>query len=217
MKQIQSTFQTFIKNAAAFCIIVFVAVTVKGQQPVFKNYNVKDGLPSTETYYFFQDSKGFIWVASDAGVARFDGYSFKAYGIENGLADNTIFSMSEDRHGRIWFRSLSGKLSYFENDSICSIGANDSIVAHIKNTLMISFYVDSADTLWCGIRGEDGYYKIYPGYKASDFHCITPNKSSLYLIKIEGDNFINGNVTSLHLKEGLSVYQKNQFLGSPCY
>lgn len=196
-------------------LVVFLPIVLQAQQPIFKNYSVKDGLPSSETYFSLQDSKGFIWVASDAGVARFDGNSFRTFSIENGLADNTIFGISEDRHGRIWFRSLSGRISYFDNDSIYTIGANDSIAANIKNSLMISFYVDSGDTLWCGIRAGTGYYKIYPGYKASDFHRITPVNTTLFLVKIEGDNYIYGNILSSKLPTCLSVYNKSKLLGSP--
>ena len=43
------------------------------QQPVFKNYTVREGLPSSEVYQTFQDSKGFMWFCTDAGVSRYDG------------------------------------------------------------------------------------------------------------------------------------------------
>jgi len=203
------------KSIAFLAIYLLIIGEIYSQQPVFKNYNVKDGLPSTETYCSFQDSKGFIWVLSDAGVARFDGYSFKTYSIENGLADNTVFGICEDKHGRIWFRSLSGRICYLAGDSIYKIGANDSIMANIKNSLMISFYVDSGDTLWCGIRAGQGYYKINPGYTLADFHRIVPQKTSMYIIKLEGDNYIYGNTLSLHGKTEVSLYQKDQFLGTP--
>ena len=60
-------------NIFLFFLIFFLSVFSKAQIPFYKNYTVKDGLPSSETYEVFQDSKGYIWIASDNGVARFDG------------------------------------------------------------------------------------------------------------------------------------------------
>ncbi len=48
-----------------------------GQNPGLINYSLKEGLPSTEIYNLFQDSHGFIWFASDHGIAKFDGYEMK--------------------------------------------------------------------------------------------------------------------------------------------
>lgn len=143
-------------NHIQFCatlIAVLLHSVVISQQPVLKNYGTKEGLPSSQAYYSMQDSRGFIWIATDNGVSRFDGYSFKNFTQDDGLADDVVLGIYEDRHNRIWFRSLSGKLSYWFNDSIYRIGANDSISRNIKNSVMISFYIDSGDTLWCGIRG----------------------------------------------------------------
>jgi len=213
-------FRIILKTALQISIMLsawaamFIA-TASAQQPVFKNYNVKDGLPSSETYFSMQDSKGFVWVATDQGVARFDGYSFKTYSIENGLADNTVFGIYEDRHGRIWFRSLSGKLCYWADDSIYSIGANDSIVANIKNSIMISLVIDAGDTLWCGIRGTDSYYKIYPGYKPADFHKITPSQHSVYIVKLDEQNYIFGYRSIIKDDVKISFYKKNIFNGTP--
>src|ERR1700756_1990087 len=92
----------------------------------FKNYSVKDGLPSSEVYSAMQDSKGFMWFATDKGVSRFDGYTFTNFTTSNGLADNTVFQCQEDYKGRIWFRSFSGRLSYFYHDSIYKLPINDS-------------------------------------------------------------------------------------------
>ncbi|MFT5970079.1 MAG: ligand-binding sensor domain-containing protein, partial [Flavobacteriales bacterium] len=39
----------------------------------FVNFSVEDGLPSNEVYEVIQDSKGFMWFATDRGVARYNG------------------------------------------------------------------------------------------------------------------------------------------------
>ena len=98
--------------------LLLASITSLSQHPVFKNYRIEDGLPSLEVYQVLQDSKGYIWFATDRGVSRFDGHKFISYTTEDGLPDNTIFDLYEDPNGDIWFTSLIGKVAYFSNDSI---------------------------------------------------------------------------------------------------
>jgi ligand-binding sensor domain-containing protein len=43
-------------------------IPVRGQNPYIKHYTVNDGLPSNKVYNVFQDSRKFIWFATDAGA-----------------------------------------------------------------------------------------------------------------------------------------------------
>ena len=49
---------------------------------VFRHISIKDGLSSNRTYRAVQDSKGFIWITTDAGVDRFDGENIVHYNLE---------------------------------------------------------------------------------------------------------------------------------------
>jgi ligand-binding sensor domain-containing protein len=57
----------------------FVFSQLSEPQPKFHSYTVEDGLPSSETYFIHQDRKGFIWICTDRGVVKFDGYNFKLF------------------------------------------------------------------------------------------------------------------------------------------
>src|SRR5689334_4195566 len=81
---------------------IVVAFDSVSQTRIFKNYGVKDGLASSTVYSAFQDSKGFIWFATDQGVSRFDGTNFKTFTTADGLPDNEVFQMTEDSIGRLW-------------------------------------------------------------------------------------------------------------------
>ncbi|HEY6162415.1 MAG TPA: histidine kinase, partial [Bacteroidia bacterium] len=189
------------------------AFSLAAQEPVFRNYTSKDGLPSPEVYCAMQDSKGYIWFGTDGGVARFDGYTFQNYTTTSGLVDNTVFSIQEDRHGRIWFRSLSGKLCYWKNDSIYAIPCNDSILKYSKNNLMVSFYIDSGDTLWCGFRALESYFKIEPGYGAKQFHVIPVQQKGVNIIYVENEHFICGSsLGPPELSCHLSFFRKSSLL-----
>ncbi len=133
------------------------------QQTAFKNYSVNNGLPSNEVYQTFQDSKGYIWIASDKGVSRFNGREFTNYSSSNGLPDNTVFEFYEDHHHRIWFHSYLGKISYFFEDSIYA--DFPSVEGGIE-----SIFVDENDTIWIGstvaeyqmFQDEKNKYQLVP-------------------------------------------------------
>ena len=97
------------------------------QSHVFRNYTIKDGLPSSEVYHIMQDSKGYIWFATNKGVCRFDGYHYKNFDLLDGLPDNSVFEIYEDYKGRIWFIPISCRLSYYENGKIYEFQFNDSL------------------------------------------------------------------------------------------
>lgn len=95
------------------CLLSFTAISQSG---IVKHFGVEDGLASNRVYTAFQDSKGFIWLATTNGVSRFDGKTFKNYTSNNGLPDNDIFDINEDALGRIWLSCYNGIPCYiFKN------------------------------------------------------------------------------------------------------
>jgi len=59
--------------------LICPAVFLSAQNQVYRHLTTRDGLPSGYIWEMFQDSKGFIWVATNAGLSRYDGYSFKNF------------------------------------------------------------------------------------------------------------------------------------------
>jgi ligand-binding sensor domain-containing protein len=121
-----------------------------GQTTFVKHFSTRDGLPSNSCYHILQDKKGYIWVATDAGVCRFDGKVFETFTIDDGLPDNQIIKLHEDRRGRIWFSALNGQLSYFYNGRIFNEKNDRSVRLLNFKTIIISFFEDSRGTMWFG-------------------------------------------------------------------
>lgn len=48
-----------------------------------RNWSVNDGLPQVSVYDIAKDNKGYLWLATEKGLVRFDGHSFKTYSREN--------------------------------------------------------------------------------------------------------------------------------------
>jgi len=63
--------------------------SISGQfNTAITTFDTGNGLPSNEVYDIEQDANGFIWVATDHGVARYDGYKFEVFTTNEGLTDN---------------------------------------------------------------------------------------------------------------------------------
>ncbi len=74
--------------------------------PVARYFGIEDGLPHRQVNCILQDRQGFIWVATEGGVARFDGLRFKIFNkADNGLSTDTVSWMLEDATGNLWLIS----------------------------------------------------------------------------------------------------------------
>jgi ligand-binding sensor domain-containing protein len=128
----------------------FVFSQLSEPQPKFHSYTVEDGLPSSETYFIHQDRKGFIWICTDRGVVKFDGYNFKLFTKAQGLTDNVVFKIYEDFKGRIWFLTYNSKLCYFENNRIVQYKYNYLIEKNGLGFISVNknLFVDSNETVF---------------------------------------------------------------------
>jgi signal transduction histidine kinase/CheY-like chemotaxis protein len=74
--------------------------------PQFRGFGLREGLPSSNVRAVAQDARGFIWVATAAGLARFDGVQFTAPGIGAGrdhpMPVGVVSALLVDRDDRIW-------------------------------------------------------------------------------------------------------------------
>ncbi|PWK80495.1 signal transduction histidine kinase [Mucilaginibacter oryzae] len=92
-----------------------------------KNYSAPDGLLSSRVHYMMQDSKGFIWIATDKGVSRFDGQHFKNFTSADGLESNECFRIAEDKYHRIFFYCNNYRFCYYENGVIHKLDPQQKI------------------------------------------------------------------------------------------
>ena len=74
----------------------------------FRRLDTRDGLSNSQINYIFQDSKGFVWIATSYGLNRYDGYRFRTYYSDatdsTTLRNNYVDYIWEDMDGRLWLR-----------------------------------------------------------------------------------------------------------------
>jgi len=71
-----------------------------------KNITVNDGLPSNDVKCFFKDSRGLLWIGTDAGLCCYNGSSYKVFNETNGLKYTSVWSIVEDEKHNLWFSLL---------------------------------------------------------------------------------------------------------------
>jgi diguanylate cyclase (GGDEF)-like protein len=74
----------------------------------FKTYGTEQGLDNLTVATLCQDRQGFLWVGSEGGVFRYDGYRFKGFGKQDGLPSAEIHRIHEDQEGRLWVGTYLG-------------------------------------------------------------------------------------------------------------
>jgi len=105
----------------SFLIILHSSIynlKLNAQQYNFSWYTIENGLPQSQVYALFQDSKGYLWIGTyGGGLCRYDGNTFVTFTSRDGLGNDRIYSIMEDSKGNIWIGMDSGGLSKYKRKS----------------------------------------------------------------------------------------------------
>jgi signal transduction histidine kinase/streptogramin lyase/FixJ family two-component response regulator len=148
----------------------------------FFHLTSEDGLSQNNVRTFFQDSRGFMWIGTQDGLNRFDGYHFTIYknvpGDLQSLSANHITSILEDKQGMLWigtqgggvnrFDPITEKFKRFQHSSQNSntIGGND----------VFSIFEQSNGHLWFGGPPGGGFSSYDP--ETNKFSRYSPEPSN---------------------------------------
>jgi signal transduction histidine kinase/ligand-binding sensor domain-containing protein/DNA-binding response OmpR family regulator len=89
----------------------------------FEHLSVDEGLAHSDAMTVTQDKTGFIWVGTNHGLDRYDGYGLKQYSLPvnslNGLSANRIRALHCDPAGQLWVGTERGGISFYDADHDC--------------------------------------------------------------------------------------------------
>ncbi|MCX6272161.1 MAG: triple tyrosine motif-containing protein, partial [Bacteroidetes bacterium] len=105
-----------------FFMLFFNGVIAKEKGPLpgkpdhtrlyFRHLTRKEGLPSNRVYTALQDFQGYVWIATDNGLVRYDGRNMKVFsplpGDSNSIIDYLIFNLKQARDSTLWIGTLTG-------------------------------------------------------------------------------------------------------------
>lgn len=99
-------------------LLISFACTAAAQQHVFQSYNYNDGMAANSIRQIYQDSKGFIWMATWDGLCKYDGYRFTNYTTSNGLSHNLVNDIYEAPGNKMYIACNNGSIDYITDDEI---------------------------------------------------------------------------------------------------
>jgi ligand-binding sensor domain-containing protein/signal transduction histidine kinase/AraC-like DNA-binding protein len=102
----------------------------------FKNYSIKDGLPSNVTYSILEDDRNFLWISTSKGLVELntETRAIKTYTTANGLLSNQFnyHSAYKDNNGRMYFGSVEGLISFNPKEFILNEFKPPILITDVK-------------------------------------------------------------------------------------
>jgi signal transduction histidine kinase/ligand-binding sensor domain-containing protein len=99
------------------CGIVTLSVTAHSQDwnnLGHQSWSTENGLPQNSVHQIFQSRDGYLWIATEGGIARFNGIDFKVFNHENtpSFISDDICCFAQDSAGSLWIGTADGLLQY---------------------------------------------------------------------------------------------------------
>ncbi len=137
-------------------LIVFLSIQHLSAQVhtlYFENYSSEQGLSQNSISCFAQDQFGYIWMGTENGLNKFDGYQIINYFEEannpNSLSSGSINDICVDRENRIWIATSNG-LNYYNQKTEKFHRLNFSNSKLEKNKRINIVFIDTDNYLWLG-------------------------------------------------------------------
>lgn len=157
-----------LKRAVVFFLFtgcLFSSLLVPQHKVAFERISLEAGLSQSAVFCILQDRKGFLWVGTEDGLNRYDGYEFKIFRHDpdnpGSLSNNQVRALYEDSSGILWVGTRGG-LNRFDRETetfTCYRKSTDKNT-HPDNShflggnLIRTILEDSTGVLWVGT--EDG-------------------------------------------------------------
>jgi signal transduction histidine kinase/ligand-binding sensor domain-containing protein len=103
----------FTRLQILFALLVAVLSTSHAQDVRalhHQSWSTEEGLPQSSVHAILQSRDGYLWIATEGGVVRFDGVAFTTFRHESNPAftSDDISSIAEDPEGALWFGTTDG-------------------------------------------------------------------------------------------------------------
>ncbi len=122
----------------------------------FAHLTADDGLAQNSIEAILQDSRGFIWIGTQDGLSRFDGYTFTTYKHDPdnpaSLSHNYVRDIFEDRDGFLWIATNGGGVNRFDphTETFTPYRHDPYNPNSLGGDIIFSIFQDSRGIFWFG-------------------------------------------------------------------
>jgi len=200
-----NTFKISIIILFFLTLIQFELVLSQKSNLYFEHFSTEEGLSQNIINSIAQDSKGFIWIATQAGINKFDGYNFEHYTQKtdnnNSLVSSFVRNLCIDKHDRLWISTVSGLNCYdIKTDKYYLFQFSEDDKNSLSDNFINYTYVDKLGFLWVATQNGLNKSKIDIGNKNKI------NESDLKFVRYWAGNKIN-NTSNNEIK---SIYEDSK-------
>ena len=128
---------------------------------VIRHFRMQDGLPSDQVRAVLQTHEGYLWVATQDGLARFNGEGFRDFSQANTpqLRNNLVSCLYQDRESRLWIGSDTGEIAWLDGAGFHELDENlnrhNAPISHIVEATNKVIWVLDRDGFLTGISESD--------------------------------------------------------------
>lgn len=166
---------TLSRLLTVFALLLTLNTPLPGAGTSFEHISMEQGLSQSTVNCIVQDEDGFLWIATQDGLNKYDGYDFSIYrnnpSDPASLSDSHIRSLYMDKKGELWVCTYNGGLDRFDRKTGTFVHyrhdpQNPKSLSHNEVSAIVE---DSAGTLWIGTRGgginrfnpKTGHFKTF--------------------------------------------------------
>ena len=125
----------------------------------FEHITLDDGLSQSTVLTVLQDSKGLLWIGTENGLNRYDGYDIETFKRERGnpdaLSSDFIFDIEEDADSNLWIATNGGGLVKYDRVSgkFRAYRHDPEKSGTISSNVARRILIDADGMVWIGTRG----------------------------------------------------------------
>ena len=129
-------------------------------------YSLEQGLSQVSVNTIIQDSYGYLWIGTQDGLNKFNGYDFVVYRHQpsdpNSLSNSNIQSVIEDRDGNIWAGTQDGLNKFDRATNTFEIFRHDPAdPGSVSRNDISRVYQDRRGSIW--LKTGEGIDRLDPG------------------------------------------------------
>lgn len=159
-------------QALLFTVCLLLASIFSYSQSLkFKRLSIDEGLSAVTVNAIYQDSHDFIWIGTQDGLNRYDGYHFKVFKNDpynsRSISSNDVKCILEDKNGTMYFGSNGGGLSIYDKytETFSNLKAGLSSSSLSNNVIRDIIEIDNYELLISTANGINVFNKASRKFK----------------------------------------------------
>lgn len=206
-----------MKEVSVFLLFLFYSIYSSGQNQFenFVSYNTSNGmLKHNSVESFARDNFGYVWVGTNFGLYRLDGYQSSSFNFdpndESSLYSNNIKALCSDTDGDIWIGTIGGGLNKYnrEKNQFIRYLPSDSTNS-ISGINISALQEDRNGNIWIGTMGKgvnkfDKKTQTFTFFNLEEydqFKRVNSNVSALFCDR-NGDIWVGQNQSEIYKIDG---------------